>query len=234
MRNPTVSVIVLRSLSLVVASCLLVGQSSAELGQPATDSLAEARALQARGKYKKSRYLLDDVLANDHDSRIALGLRSIALANTRQPLDALDDFQRFLELEPSMEELREILLAIADAFGVRRDGDFSAATAIDPIRVYTPEPDFALSIMRAGRGVRFTLLVLVQTNGRVGEIEVTGIKPPNGADQRVLDAVLDYVRQYRFIPGIRDGKPIKMHQWIEFGLEMSEYLPGVGSPTPSR
>ena len=67
-------------------------------------------------------------------------------------------------------------------------------------------PDFVLSDVRPGK-IQFQ--VKIEENGRVSEVVVVGAYPPEHFDQAALDFATEALRATHFVPGIKNGQPVR-------------------------
>ena len=82
----------------------------------------------------------------------------------------------------------------------------------EPILVKEVKPQYTADAMRAKAQGAVTLECVVQPDGAVGEVRVTNALDP-GLDQEAIKAV----KQWRFEPGTKDGKPVP----VLISLEMT-------------
>jgi protein TonB len=75
------------------------------------------------------------------------------------------------------------------------------------------QPEYPPSSRRAGEEGTVTLAVLVQENGRPGEVKVA---KSSGFPKLDEAAVKEVQRNWRFVPGKEDGKPVAM--WHTFAV----------------
>jgi len=210
-------------LAALVLAC--PGPSGAEeTAAPAASTLDEVRALQEEGKYKRSLPLLDEILRDAPDSRGALGLRAVAHAELRRQMEALDDFQRFLELGPSTNEFLTVASVIVSAFRPGRpipDLVGPPGKVTTPVLLHREPPDVSPSVHHACRGSRLFLDAVIQSNGRVKSVEVLRARLTNNAKADILTAaVTEAVLKWRYVPATQDGKPIETHFTVIFDFEV--------------
>jgi len=101
--------------------------------------------------------------------------------------------------------------------GVYKPGPGVAA----PVAVKEVKPQYTADAMRAKVQGAVTLECVVQPDGTVGEVRVTKALDP-GLDQEAIKAV----KQWRFRPGTKDGKPVPVLVTLELTFTLRD--------TPSR
>jgi len=79
-----------------------------------------------------------------------------------------------------------------------------------PRPTHTPEPNYPESERRARHDGMVTLTLIVGSDGAPRDIAVSGTLSPD-LDQAAVDAV----KQWRFKPAIKDGKPIPVKMAVE-------------------
>jgi len=198
------------------------GPSGAEeAAAPAPSTLDEVRALQEEGQYKATLPLLDELLRDAPDSREALGLRAIANAELGRQTEALDDFQRFLELDPPADEFLTVATVIVKAFAIIRpipELVGPPGEVVGQVLVYKEPPDVSPSV---SRGSRLMFIVLIQANGRVKDVklhEARGL-PKGPKAETLTEAVTAAILQYRYVPATQDGKRIEVPMMIGFDFQ---------------
>lgn len=77
----------------------------------------------------------------------------------------------------------------------------------------TTQPEYPPASRRAGEAGTVVLAVYVQENGRPGEVKV---QKSSGFDKLDEAAVKEVQRNWRFVPGKEDGKPVAM--WHTFAV----------------
>jgi protein TonB len=75
------------------------------------------------------------------------------------------------------------------------------------------QPEYPPASRRAGEAGTVTLQVFVQENGRAGEVKVA---KSSGFEKLDEAAVKEVQRNWRFVPGKEDGKPVAM--WHTFAV----------------
>jgi TonB family protein len=79
-----------------------------------------------------------------------------------------------------------------------------------PILVKEVKPQYTADAMRAKIEGVVKVRCVVETDGSTGDVEVTQPLDP-GLDQEAVKAV----RQWRFKPGTKDGKPVRVRVTLE-------------------
>jgi len=84
-----------------------------------------------------------------------------------------------------------------------------------PVMVKEVKPQYTAGAMRAKVQGAVTLECVVQPDGTVGEVRVTKALDP-GLDQEAIKAV----KQWRFKPGTKDGKPVPVLITLEMAFTL--------------
>jgi TonB family protein len=86
-----------------------------------------------------------------------------------------------------------------------------------PVMVKEVKPQYTAGAMRAKVQGAVTLECVVQPDGTVGEVRVTKALDP-GLDQEAIKAV----KQWRFKPGTKDGKPVRVLITLELTFTLRD------------
>jgi TonB family protein len=125
-----------------------------------------------------------------------------------------------LERHPASAEELSMARATSDAFGT---GAFRIGNGVTaPQLVYRVEPEYPEEARKAGIEGTVVLYAVVNPDGMIRNVRVI----------RSLDPVLDEnamkaVRQWKFKPGMKDGKPVPVAASIEVTFRLLDH-PGIG------
>jgi len=96
-----------------------------------------------------------------------------------------------------------------------------------PVVVKEAKPHYTADAMRARVQGTVTLECVVQPDGTIGEARVTKSLDP-GLDEEAIKAV----RQWRFRPGLRDGKPVAVRVALEMSFTLRDKPTQTVFPVP--
>jgi len=100
----------------------------------------------------------------------------------------------------------------------------SQETAIDigpgvspPQAVYTPDPDYPLSVRKGKHKIQGTcvLALVVDEQGLVRDAHIT-----HSLDKRLDQNAIDAIKQWKFKPALKDGKPVAVRTSVEVGFHL--------------
>jgi periplasmic protein TonB len=96
------------------------------------------------------------------------------------------------------------------------DGVFRPGGGVsNPVAISKPEPEYSEEARKAKHQGEVWLSVVVDEKGNPGEIKVTR-KLGLGLDEKAIDAV----GKWRFKPGIKDGKPVKVRVTVAVSFHL--------------
>jgi len=96
-----------------------------------------------------------------------------------------------------------------------------------PVLVKEAKPQYTADAMRARVEGTVTLECVVQADGAIGEVRVAKALHP-GLDQEAIKAV----KQWRFEPGLKDGKPVAVRVTLEISFTLRDKPPQPLFPVP--
>ena len=96
-----------------------------------------------------------------------------------------------------------------------------------PVVVKEVKPEYTAEAMRARVEGTVTLECVVQADGAIGEVRVAKALHP-GLDQEAIKAV----KQWRFKPGLKDGKPVAVRVTLEMSFTLRDKPPQPLFPVP--
>lgn len=99
--------------------------------------------------------------------------------------------------------------------GIRGFSGASMAPAVAPVLIFKVEPEFSEEARKAKLQGVVMLYAEVDTNGRLRNIRVT-----RGLGLGLEEKALEAVKQWRFRPGYRDGKPVVAAAAIEVNFHL--------------
>jgi len=84
-----------------------------------------------------------------------------------------------------------------------------------PVVLYQVEPEFSEEARKAKFSGNVEVYLWVDTDGKPSHIQVVrGVGM--GLDQKAVDAV----RQYRFKPAMKDGKPVQVDLYVDVNFQI--------------
>jgi TonB family protein len=113
-----------------------------------------------------------------------------------------------------------IALMVAAVFGAAQDSQiYTAGPGVTlPQATKTVRPQYTSDAMHKKIQGKVGLMVVVQSDGKVGDVQVTeSLDPQYGLDEEAVKAV----KQWEFEPGKKDGKPVavRVHMEMTFTLK---------------
>jgi periplasmic protein TonB len=86
-----------------------------------------------------------------------------------------------------------------------------------PQAVFTPDPDYPLSVRKGKHKIQgtCTLGLVVDERGLVRDVHVT-----HSLDKRLDQSAIDAIKQWRFKPAAKDGKPVAVRTSVEVGFHL--------------
>ena len=95
----------------------------------------------------------------------------------------------------------------ADPDGVYGRGEVDQVA----VAIFKQKPNLSPDMLRLGGEPRVILLFVVNRDGTVGDVRVTG-----SANARLDSAIVEAIREWRFTPARKNGKTVR--QWCELSV----------------
>lgn len=89
---------------------------------------------------------------------------------------------------------------------------------VPPVPIYYPQAPYSPEARNLKIERTVKLMILVGTDGRVGDVHVTSKRKHDGLDENALTTV----RSWRFRPAMLDGKAVKVHLQVEVTYHLSD------------
>jgi periplasmic protein TonB len=86
-----------------------------------------------------------------------------------------------------------------------------------PQPVFTPDPDYPLSVRKGKHKIQgaCVLGLIVDERGMVRDVHVT-----HSLDKRLDQNAIDAVKQWKFKPAVKDGKPVAVRTSVEVDFHL--------------
>ena len=86
-----------------------------------------------------------------------------------------------------------------------------------PRAIFTPDPDYPLSVRKGKHKIRGICVfgLIVDKQGMVRDVHIT-----RSLDKRLDQNAIDAVRQWKFTPAVKDGKPVAVRTSVEVDFRL--------------
>jgi protein TonB len=84
-----------------------------------------------------------------------------------------------------------------------------------PIALFTPDPEFSEEARKAKFSGNVLVYLWVNADGTTSHIKVA-----RGVGMGLDDKAVEAVRQYKFKPAMKDGKPVQVDMWVEVNFQI--------------